>query len=189
MASLEVFRKGMAENDARLRGDMVRRVRTVDNTLTDTEAYALAMCLNPTDCVFQQQAQHHFEWATVDGGKKRDGVRLSPPFGGGDPIVSYRIVSYHLEQIIETRNEIVKMEASVRELRQIFLDFAGLVDEQGSALQDDILHSMAAANKYVEHGVNDWRATRGAERLESQNRTPAWLLTGRRTIFRRGVVI
>ena len=69
---------------------------------------------------------------------------------------------HKLEQILETRNEILKVERSVRELYQLFIDFAALVGEQGDQLKNDIWCSVCFANDFSERGVNLLRQVRGA---------------------------
>ena len=56
-----------------------------------------------------------------------------------------------LAQIIETRNDILKIEASMRELNQLFQDLAMLVTEQGEVM-DIILNNVQSAVKFVEKG-------------------------------------
>lgn len=56
-----------------------------------------------------------------------------------------------LAQIIETRNDIYKIEASMRELNQLFNDLAALVTDQGEVM-DQVLHNVQQATQYVEKG-------------------------------------
>lgn len=56
-----------------------------------------------------------------------------------------------LAQIIETRNDIIKIEQSMRELNQLFSDLAALVNEQGE-LMDQILANVETSVQYVEKG-------------------------------------
>lgn len=56
-----------------------------------------------------------------------------------------------LAQIIETRNDILKIEKSMRELNQLFQDLAVLVNDQQEAM-DNILVNVQNSVKYVEKG-------------------------------------
>mmetsp|Transcript_74826 Transcript_74826/g.86875 ORF Transcript_74826/g.86875 Transcript_74826/m.86875 type:complete len:323 (-) Transcript_74826:60-1028(-) len=56
-----------------------------------------------------------------------------------------------LAQIIETRNDIYRIEQSMRELNQLFQDLAVLVNEQQEAM-DNILVNVQNSVKYVQKG-------------------------------------
>ncbi|KAG5500477.1 hypothetical protein JKF63_03570 [Porcisia hertigi] len=56
-----------------------------------------------------------------------------------------------LASIIETRNDIYRIEQSMRELNQLFSDLAFLVNEQGE-LMDVILANVQQSIRYVEKG-------------------------------------
>ncbi|CUG88024.1 SNARE protein, putative [Bodo saltans] len=56
-----------------------------------------------------------------------------------------------LARIIETRNDIYRIEQSMRELNQLFQDLAVLVNEQQEAM-DNILVNVQNSVKYVEKG-------------------------------------
>eukprot|EP01006_Ploeotia_vitrea_P042909 TRINITY_DN66668_c7_g1_i1.p1 TRINITY_DN66668_c7_g1~~TRINITY_DN66668_c7_g1_i1.p1 ORF type:complete len:278 (+),score=35.64 TRINITY_DN66668_c7_g1_i1:59-892(+) len=64
-----------------------------------------------------------------------------------------------LEQIQENHRDILRIEASVRELNQMFADMALLVDEQGE-LMDDIQYNVERSIAYVERGRQELRSAR-----------------------------
>lgn len=68
-----------------------------------------------------------------------------------------------LAQIIETRNDILKIEASMRELNQLFQDLAMLVSEQGEVM-DIILTNVQSAVKFVEKGREELKDAKGYQK-------------------------
>lgn len=64
-----------------------------------------------------------------------------------------------LASVIETRNDIYKIEESMRNLNQLFNDLAFLVNEQGE-IMDIILANVQAANRYVEAGRKELKKAR-----------------------------
>lgn len=56
-----------------------------------------------------------------------------------------------LASVIETRNDIYRIEESMRNLNQLFSDLAFLVNEQGEVM-DIVLANVQAAKRYVEAG-------------------------------------
>jgi len=72
--------------------------------------------------------------------------------GASDQI--FQQSKHKLESIIETRNEVVKIEKAIRELAQLFTDLASLVQEQGELL-NDISHNMRTTNQYMEKGISE----------------------------------
>ncbi|KEG14540.1 putative target SNARE [Trypanosoma grayi] len=64
-----------------------------------------------------------------------------------------------LAQIIETRNDIYRIEQSMRSLNQLFNDLAFLVHEQGE-IMDVILKNIENATRYVEAGRKELKKAR-----------------------------
>ncbi|ORC89824.1 putative target SNARE [Trypanosoma theileri] len=64
-----------------------------------------------------------------------------------------------LAQIIETRNDIYRIEQSMRSLNQLFNDLAFLVHEQGE-IMDVILKNIENATRYVETGRKELKKAR-----------------------------
>ena len=65
-----------------------------------------------------------------------------------------------LVQIIENRNDILKIENSMRELNQIFVDVAILVNEQGEAIVN-IGNNVAIANNHMTKGISELKEAKG----------------------------
>ncbi|KPA85337.1 Qa-SNARE protein [Leptomonas pyrrhocoris] len=64
-----------------------------------------------------------------------------------------------LASIIETRNDIYRIEQSMRDLNQLFNDLAFLVNEQGE-LMDVILANVQQSTRYVEKGREELKKAR-----------------------------
>jgi syntaxin 1B/2/3 len=64
-----------------------------------------------------------------------------------------------LAQIMETRNDVQRIERSLRELNDMFNDLAALVSEQGEVL-DQILTNVQTSVKFVEHGRRELKAAK-----------------------------
>lgn len=76
-------------------------------------------------------------------------------------------------QIIETRNDILQIENSMRELNQLFTDLAVLVNEQGEVL-DVILQNVQSSLKYVEKGRDE--LAKGKKYAKSSRKKMCWLI-------------
>jgi syntaxin 1B/2/3 len=68
-----------------------------------------------------------------------------------------------LASIIETRNDIYRIEQSMRDLNQLFNDLAFLVHEQGE-LMDVILANVQQSTRYVEKGRGELKQARTYKR-------------------------
>eukprot|EP00760_Papus_ankaliazontas_P028640 PhM_4_TR3822/c0_g1_i1/m.61657 len=77
----------------------------------------------------------------------------------GDQDRIFQQSKHKLEQIIETRNEVIRIEKSIRELQQLFVDLAALVHEQGEIL-NDISDNMTTTMEYMEEGVKQMKQAR-----------------------------
>ncbi|CAD2218877.1 syntaxin 1B/2/3 [Angomonas deanei] len=64
-----------------------------------------------------------------------------------------------LANVIETRNDIMRIEQSMRTLNQLFNDLAFLVHEQGELI-DIVLNNVKQANNYVEQGRKELKKAR-----------------------------
>eukprot|EP00759_Apiculatamorpha_spiralis_P028746 PhF_6_TR31237/c0_g1_i1/m.45784/K08486/STX1B_2_3; syntaxin 1B/2/3 len=66
--------------------------------------------------------------------------------------VSYGQDRHKLEEILETRNDVVKIEKSLRELEAVFLDLGNLIFQQSAEL-DDIHQNMKRANVVLQRST------------------------------------
>jgi len=66
-------------------------------------------------------------------------------------------------EVAETHKDILKLEVSLRELHQLFVDFAALVEAQDEMF-DNIEHNVTHAREYIESGIKNLKKAKKWEK-------------------------
>eukprot|EP00759_Apiculatamorpha_spiralis_P011213 PhF_6_TR18626/c0_g1_i1/m.27228 len=102
--------------------------------------------------------------STISEAKAQEMAEQIMANGSSDAL--FQQSKHKLEEIIETRNEVVKIEKAIRELHQLFVDLGSLIQQQGEVL-DDIALNMRTTNKYMEKGIKELKT---AKKYTKKNR-------------------
>ncbi|CAJ1028770.1 Syntaxin, putative [Leishmania lindenbergi] len=123
----------------------------------------------------QTQRQIKIKYTNLDGSAIDDSIAAQL----AEQVMENNTSSYIFQQskevlasIIETRNDIYRIEQSMRELNQLFNDLALLVNEQGE-IMDVILANVQRSIRYVEKGSAELKKGRKSSFLD---RSRAWRL-------------
>uniref|UniRef100_A0A2K5Z4S3 Syntaxin-1B n=1 Tax=Mandrillus leucophaeus TaxID=9568 RepID=A0A2K5Z4S3_MANLE len=103
---------------------------------------------------------------TQVGGGSPAGAGQGPNSGGAQIKMDSQMTKQALNEIETRHNEIIKLETSIRELHDMFVDMAMLVESQGEMI-DRIEYNVEHSVDYVERAVSD---TKKAVKYQSKAR-------------------
>ena len=165
-ATLKETQDSIAANSAIIRIEENQYTHLVLKLTTAMAEYERHQSANEAFYKAQTQRQIKIKYTNPDGSAIDDATAAQL----AEQVMENNTTSYIFQQskdvlasIIETRNDIYRIEQSMRDLNQLFNDLAFLVHEQGE-LMDVILANIQQSTRYVEKGRAELKKARKYQR-------------------------
>uniref|UniRef100_A0A8C2MY33 Syntaxin 3 n=1 Tax=Cricetulus griseus TaxID=10029 RepID=A0A8C2MY33_CRIGR len=167
---LKSMEKHIEEDDVRSSADL--RIRKSQHSVLSRKFVEVMTKYNEAQVDFRERSKGRIQRQLEITGKKTTDEELEEMLESGNPaiftsgIIDSQISKQALSEIEGRHKDIVRLESSIKELHDMFMDIAMLVENQG-AMIDRIENNMDQSVGFVERAVAD---TKKAVKYQSEAR-------------------
>ncbi|NWH36536.1 STX2 protein, partial [Chloropsis hardwickii] len=162
------------ENANRTSVDLrIRKTQVGSRQLEENQWY------NETQTLFRERSKGRIQRQLEITGKTTTDEELEEMLESGNPsiftsdiISDSQITRQALNEIESRHKDIIKLESSIRELHEMFMDMAMFVETQGEMI-NNIEKNVMNATDYVEHAKEE---TKKAVKYQSKARRKMWII-------------
>nr|XP_034953448.1 syntaxin-2 isoform X3 [Zootoca vivipara] len=168
---------GRHENVNRTSADV--RIRKSQHTVLTRKFVEVMTTYNTTQTCFRERTKDQIRRQLEITGKNTSDEELEEMLESGnlsiftsDIILDTKITREALDEIESRHKDIIKLESSIHELHEMFMDMAMLVEVQGDMV-NSIEKNVMNAVDYVEHAKEE---TKKAVKYQSKARRKKWII-------------
>ncbi|NXA83015.1 STX2 protein, partial [Thryothorus ludovicianus] len=163
------------ENAARASVDL--RIRKTQHSVLAHKFVEVMTEYNETQTLFRERSKGRIQRQLEITGKTTTDEELEEMLESGNPSiftsdVDSQITRQALNEIESRHKDIMKLESSIRELHEMFMDMAMFVETQGEMI-NNIEKNVMNATDYVEHAKEE---TKKAVKYQSKARRKMWII-------------
>ncbi|KAG8455991.1 hypothetical protein GDO86_001975 [Hymenochirus boettgeri] len=154
------------------------RIRKSQHTVLSRKFGEVMTEYNETQVQFRERSKGRIQRQLEITGKSTTNDELEEMLESGNPsiftsdiISDSQITRQALNEIESRHKDIMKLESSIRELHDMFIDIAMLVESQGEMI-NSIEKNVENAAEYIEHAKEE---TKKAVKYQSKSRRKKWI--------------
>nr|XP_033812270.1 syntaxin-2 isoform X1 [Geotrypetes seraphini]XP_033812271.1 syntaxin-2 isoform X1 [Geotrypetes seraphini] len=177
-AKLKTIEQSFDQDDNVNRTSVDLRIRKTQHSVLSRKFVEVMTEYNETQTLFRERSKGRIQRQLEITGKSTTDDELEEMLESGNPsiftsdiISDSQITRQALNEIESRHKDIMKLESSIRELHEMFMDMAMLVETQGEMINNIEKNVMNAAD-YVEHAKEE---TKKAVRYQSKARRKKWI--------------
>ncbi|XP_043924692.1 syntaxin-2 isoform X1 [Protopterus annectens] len=155
------------------------RIRKTQHSVLSRKFVEVMTEYNETQNLFRERSKGRIQRQLEITGKTTTDEELEEMLESGNPsiftsdiISDSQITRQALNEIESRHKDIIKLELSIRELHEMFMDMAMLVETQGDTV-NNIEKNVMCAVEYVERAKED---TKKAVKYQSKSRRQKWMI-------------
>ncbi|XP_075424770.1 syntaxin-2 isoform X1 [Ascaphus truei] len=155
------------------------RIRKTQHSVLSRKFVEVMTEYNETQTQFRERSKGRIQRQLEITGKTTTDDELEEMLESGNPsiftsdiISDSQITRQALNEIESRHKDIMKLESSIRELHEMFMDMAMLVETQGEMI-NNIETNVSNASDYVEHAKEE---TKKAVKYQSKSRRKQWII-------------
>ncbi|XP_072271828.1 syntaxin-2 isoform X1 [Pyxicephalus adspersus] len=155
------------------------RIRKTQHTVLSRKFGEVMIEYNETQIQFRERSKGRIQRQLEITGKTTTDDELEEMLESGNPsiftsdiISDSQITRQALNEIESRHKDIMKLESSIRELHDMFMDIAMLVETQGEMI-NNIEKNVENAADYIEHAKEE---TKKAVKYQSKSRRKQWII-------------
>ncbi|XP_029427124.1 syntaxin-2 isoform X2 [Rhinatrema bivittatum] len=172
-AKLKTIEQSFDRDDNVNRTSVNLRIRKTQHSVLSRKFVEVMTEYNETQTLFRERSKGRIQRQLEITGKSTTDDELEEMLESGNPsiftsdiISDSQITRQALNEIESRHKDIIKLESSIRELHEMFMDMAMLVETQGEMI-NNIEKNVTNAADYVEHAKEE---TKKAVRYQSKAR-------------------
>ncbi|KAM8961085.1 syntaxin-2 [Pelodytes ibericus] len=154
------------------------RIRKTQHTVLSRKFGEVMITYNEIQIQFRERSKGRIQRQLEITGKTTTDDELEEMLESGNPsiftsdiISDSQITRQALNEIESRHKDIIKLESSIRELHDMFVDIAMLVETQGEMI-NSIEKNVENAEEYIEHAKEE---TKKAVKYQSKSRRKQWI--------------
>nr|XP_056715320.1 syntaxin-2 [Euleptes europaea] len=178
-AKLKAMEQGLARNENANRTSADVRIRKTQHSVLTRKFVEVMTGYNGTQTFFRERTKDQIRRQLEITGKTTTDEQLEDMLESGnlsiftsDIILDTKITREALDEIESRHKDIIKLESSIQELHEMFMDMAMLVEVQGEMV-NSIEKNVMNAVDYVEHAKEE---TKKAVKYQSKARRKKWII-------------
>ncbi|XP_044296802.1 syntaxin-2 isoform X3 [Varanus komodoensis] len=178
-AKLKAIEQSLGRDENVNRTSADHRIRKSQHSVLARKFVEVMSTYNGTQTVFRERTKDQIRRQLEITGKTTTDEELEEMLESGnlsiftsDIILDTKITREALDEIESRHKDIIKLESSIQELHEMFMDMAMLVEVQGEMVNSIEKNVMNAAD-YVEHAKEE---TKKAVKYQSKARRKKWII-------------
>ncbi|XP_069476185.1 syntaxin-2 isoform X1 [Ambystoma mexicanum] len=178
-AKLKTIEQSFEQESSANRTSVNLRIRKTQHSVLSRKFVEAMTEYNETQTFFRERSKGRIQRQLEITGKSTTDEELEEMLESGNPsiftsdiISDSQITRQALNEIESRHKDIMKLETSIRELHDMFVDMAMLVETQGEMV-NNIEKNVANAEVYVERAKEE---TKKAVRYQSKARRKKWII-------------
>ncbi|XP_020860008.1 syntaxin-2 isoform X1 [Phascolarctos cinereus] len=178
-AKLKAIEQSFDQGENANRTSVDLRIRKTQHSVLSRKFVEVMTEYNETQTLFRERSKGRIQRQLEITGKTTTDEELEEMLESGNPsiftsdiISDSQITRQALNEIESRHKDIMKLESSIRELHEMFMDMAMFVEIQGEMI-NNIEKNVMNASDYVEHAKEE---TKKAVKYQSKARRKKWLI-------------
>ncbi|XP_025051496.1 syntaxin-2 isoform X1 [Alligator sinensis] len=178
-AKLKTIELSFEQDENANRTSVDLRIRKTQHSVLSRKFVEVMTEYNETQTLFRERSKGRIQRQLEITGKTTTDEELEEMLESGNPsIFTFDIISdsqitrQALNEIESRHKDIMKLESSIRELHDMFMDMAMFVETQGEMI-NNIEKNVMNASDYVEHAKEE---TKKAVKYQSKARRKKWII-------------
>ncbi|NXP29634.1 STX2 protein, partial [Scytalopus superciliaris] len=179
-ARLKAIEQSFDQGENANRTSVDVRIRKTQHSVLAHKFVEVMTEYNETQTLFRERSKGRIQRQLEITGKTTTDEELEEMLESGNPsiftsdvcISDSQITRQALNEIESRHKDIMKLESSIRELHEMFMDMAMFVETQGEMI-NNIEKSVMNATDYVEHAKEE---TKKAVKYQSKARRKMWII-------------
>ncbi|XP_019362619.1 PREDICTED: syntaxin-2 isoform X1 [Gavialis gangeticus] len=178
-AKLKTIEQSFEQDENANRTSVDLRIRKTQHTVLSRKFVEVMTEYNETQTLFRERSKGRIQRQLEITGKTTTDEELEEMLESGNPsiftsdiILDSQITRQALNEIESRHKDIMKLESSIRELHDMFIDMAMFVETQGEMINNIEKNVMNASN-YVESAKDK---TKIAAKYQSKARRKKWII-------------
>ncbi|KAM4808436.1 syntaxin-2 isoform 2-T2 [Rhinophrynus dorsalis] len=170
---LKAMKKIIDQDESNNRTSVSLRMRKTQHTVLSRKFGEVMIEYNETQIQFRERSKDRIQRQLEITGKTTTDDELEEMLESGNPAIftsdiisDSQITRQALNEIESRHKDIMKLESSIRELHEMFLDIAMMVETQGEMI-NSIEKNVENAEEYIEHAKEE---TKKAVKYQSKSR-------------------
>ncbi|XP_069612153.1 syntaxin-2 isoform X1 [Ranitomeya imitator] len=176
---LKAIEQTIDQDENANRSSVNLRIRKSQHTVLSRKFGEVMTAYNETQIQFRERSKGRIQRQLEITGKTTTDDELEEMLESGNPsiftsdiISDSQITRQALNEIESRHKDIMKLESSIRELHDMFMDIAMLVETQGEMI-NNIEKNVENAADYIEHAKEE---TKKAVKYQSKSRRKGWIV-------------
>ncbi|KFV63351.1 Syntaxin-2, partial [Dryobates pubescens] len=179
-ARLKAIEQSVDQGENANRTSVDLRIRKTQHSVLAHKFVEVMTEYNETQTLFRERSKGRIQRQLEITGKTTTDEELEEMLESGNPsiftsdvcITDSQITRQALNEIESRHKDIMKLESSIRELHEMFMDMAMFVETQGEMI-NNIEKNVMNASDYVEHAKEE---TKKAVKYQSKARRKMWII-------------
>ncbi|XP_028914152.1 syntaxin-2 isoform X3 [Ornithorhynchus anatinus] len=178
-AKLKSIEQSFDQDENANRTSVDLRIRKTQHSVLSRKFVDVMTEYNETQTLFRERSKGRIQRQLEITGKSTTDEELEEMLESGNPsiftsdiISDSQITRQALNEIESRHKDIMKLESSIRELHEMFMDMAMFVETQGEMI-NNIEKNVMNASDYVEHAKEE---TKKAVKYQSKARRKKWII-------------
>ncbi|XP_068940598.1 syntaxin-2 isoform X1 [Petaurus breviceps papuanus] len=178
-AKLKAIEQSFDQDENANRTSVDLRIRKTQHSVLSRKFVDVMTEYNETQTLFRERSKGRIQRQLEITGKTTTDEELEEMLESGNPsiftsdiISDSQITRQALNEIESRHKDIMKLESSIRELHEMFMDMAMFVETQGEMI-NNIEKNVMNASDYVEHAKEE---TKKAVKYQSKARRKKWII-------------
>ncbi|XP_074868566.1 syntaxin-2 isoform X2 [Carettochelys insculpta] len=178
-AKLKAIEQSFAQDGNVNRTSVDLRIRKTQHSVLSRKFVEVMTEYNETQNLFRERSKGRIQRQLEITGKTTTDEELEEMLESGNPsiftsdiISDSQITRQALNEIESRHKDIMKLESSIRELHDMFMDMAMFVETQGEMI-NNIEKNVMNASDYIEHAKEE---TKKAVKYQSKARRKKWII-------------
>ncbi|XP_067395856.1 syntaxin-2 isoform X1 [Emydura macquarii macquarii] len=178
-AKLKAIEQSFAQDGNVNRTSIDLRIRKTQHSVLSRKFVEVMTEYNETQTLFRERSKGRIQRQLEITGKTTTDEELEEMLESGNPsiftsdiISDSQITRQALNEIESRHKDIMKLESSIRELHDMFMDMAMFVETQGEMI-NNIEKNVMNASDYIEHAKEE---TKKAVKYQSKARRKKWII-------------
>ncbi|XP_074061351.1 syntaxin-2 isoform X1 [Macrotis lagotis] len=178
-AKLKAIEQSFDQDENANRTSVDLRIRKTQHSVLSRKFVEVMTEYNETQTLFRERSKGRIQRQLEITGKTTTDEELEEMLESGNPsiftsdiISDSQITRQALNEIESRHKDIIKLESSIRELHEMFMDMAMFVETQGEMI-NNIEKNVMNASDYVEHAKEE---TKKAVKYQSKARRKKWII-------------
>ncbi|XP_013359187.1 PREDICTED: syntaxin-2 [Chinchilla lanigera] len=178
-AKLKSIEQSFDQDESGNRTSVDLRIRRTQHSVLSRKFVEVMTEYNEAQTLFRERSKGRIQRQLEITGRTTTDAELEEMLESGKPsiftsdiISDSHITRQALSEIESRHKDILKLETSIRELHEMFMDMAMFVETQGEMI-NNIERNVTNATEYVEHAKEE---TKKAIRYQSKARRKKWII-------------